>query len=68
MSHKLLVSCCQGGHEEISEVEVKPFMSSLNICPEGCCRTGMQLHIGAEHFGNTILQKSELTSKCHIGA
>ncbi len=28
----------------------------------------MQLHTGAEHFGNVIFQYSELTSQCHIDA
>ncbi len=29
--------------KRISEMEEKPFMSSLNICPEACCRTPLPL-------------------------
>jgi hypothetical protein len=28
-------------HEEKSEEKEKPFMSSLNICPEDCYRKGL---------------------------
>ncbi len=38
---------------------------------QSCVQYGerlMQLNIGAELFGNVIVQDSELTSKYHIGA
>jgi hypothetical protein len=36
-----------------------------NLCPLPC---SMQLHTGADHFGNVIFRYSELTSQYHIDA